>query len=158
MRSQPHLTVLHPVRAEVLLFAWLRMARIRCTCRLCLLAAAALFYAPSGFDVMMRGAAAALEAPGPNGVWAQGMSAIARTSASCKQYAYNTCIRCSTRHAEVQKEHGSACASQSFVADVTPSPFAHFNRDVAAAAACSRQARVVVPMLRCSKQLLPMML
>ena len=84
MRSQLPLTVLHPARAEVLVFAWLQMARIRCVCRLCLLAHAALFYAPSGFDVMMRGALAALVAPGPIGAGAQDMSAIARTSASSK--------------------------------------------------------------------------
>ncbi len=38
----------------------------------------------------MRGAAAALVTPGPNGAGAQGMSAFARTAASCKQYAYDT--------------------------------------------------------------------
>ena len=86
MPSQPPVTVLHPARAEALLFAW----RAYAVPAACVYVQPRQRYAPSGFDVMMRGAAAALVAPGPNGAGAQGMSAIAHTAASCKQYARDT--------------------------------------------------------------------
>ena len=56
MPSQPPVTVLHPARAEALLFAW----RAYAVPAACVYVQPRQRYAPSGFDVMMRGAAAAL--------------------------------------------------------------------------------------------------